>query len=51
VLKTVSLTAAALLKNVLYQSELFDFNHLGMAFAPLVCNSIGQQGSDLLRYQ
>ena len=48
VFKADSLTTAETLKNNLYQS---DYNQLGMAFAPLVCNSFGQQGPDLLRYQ
>ena len=43
-----SLTTGEPLKNNLYQS---DYNQLGIAFAPLVCNSFGQQGPDLLRYQ
>ena len=48
VFKADSLTTAETLKNNLYQS---DYNQLGMDFAPLVCNSFGQQGPDLLRYQ
>ena len=48
IFKTDSLTEAERLKNDLYQS---DYNNLGMAFAPLACNSFGQQAPDLLRYQ
>ena len=48
VFKADTLTTAETLKNKLYQS---DYNLLGMAFVPLVCNSFGQQGPDLLRYQ
>ena len=42
-----SLTTAETLKNNLYQP---DYNQLGMDFAPLVCNSFGQQGPDLFTY-
>ena len=48
IFKADSLSEAERLKNDLYQS---DYNNLGMAFAPLACNSFGQQAPDLLRYQ
>ena len=43
-----SLQDAESLKN---RSYLEDYNNQGMAFAPLACNSFGQQGPELLRYQ
>ena len=48
VFKADSLTTAETLKNNLCQ---FDYNQLSMTFAPLVCNSFGPEGPDLLRFQ
>jgi hypothetical protein len=47
IFKADSLSEAKRLKNDLYNS---DYNHLGMAFAPLACNSFGQQDPDFLGY-
>ena len=43
-----SLQDSEYLKN---RSYLEDYNNQGMAFAPLACNSFGQQAPELLRYQ
>ena len=48
VFKPDSLGLAESLKN---RSYLSDYNAQGMAFAPLACNSFGQQAPELLRYQ
>jgi len=48
VFKPDSLGQAESLKN---RSYLSDYNAQGMAFAPLACNSFGQQAPELLRYQ
>ena len=48
VYKPDSLGLAESLKNRSYRS---DYNAQGMAFAPLACNSFGQQAPELLRYQ
>ena len=42
-----SLADAEARKNRSYKA---DYRALGLAFAPLACNSFGQQGPDLLRY-
>ena len=42
-----SLADAEVKKNKAYKA---DYHALGLAFAPLACNSFGQQGPDLLRY-
>ena len=46
-LKKDSLADAEARKNRLYKA---DYHAHGCAFAPLACNSFGQQGPDLLRY-
>jgi len=48
IFKPDSLSHAESLKNRSYRS---DYNDKGMAFAPLACNSFGQQAPELLRYQ
>ena len=48
IFKPDSLGHAESLKNRSYRSA---YNDQGMAFAPLACNSFGQQAPELLRYQ
>ena len=38
-------------ENMKNSSYLSDYNQLGMAFAPLACNSFGQQAPEMLRFQ